>query len=205
MSTFSAIEVTSPLMSTMLALSLTVRTFIVTSVCATVCLLLSSRSPARLRGSALCGRLRVRCRRAGQGACFVREHAHEVGQARDVENLDVMTAQAVDQQAAPNLACLCQQADDEGDAGRIHELHVAEIEQNGAGAAATRVRIGRVERVFAGRIELAMQVDDGDPGPEAHARLKRFHGHAHLLPDTRSSQWYAASRHRRCASRRPGS
>src|SRR5919201_2286673 len=155
MSTFSAIEVTSPLMSTMLALSLTVRTFIVTSVCGTVCLLLSSRSPARRRGSGLCGRFRVRCRRTGQGARFVRKHAHEVGQACDVENLDVMMAQAVDQQAAPDLSCLCQQADDEGDAGGIHELHVAKVEQNGAGAPATRFRIGRVERVFAGRSELA--------------------------------------------------
>src|ERR671936_2115721 len=144
MSIFSAVEVTSPLMSTMLAPSLTVRTFIVTSVCATVGLLLSSRSPARRRGSGLCGRLRVRCRRTGQGARFVRKHAHEVGQARDVENLDVMIAQAVDQQAAPNLSCLCQQANDEGDAGRLHELHVTEVEQNGAGAAATRFRIGRV-------------------------------------------------------------
>src|ERR671934_2030712 len=197
MSTFSAIEVTSPLMSTMLALSPTVRRFIVTSVCGTVCLLLSSRSPALRRGSGLCGRLRVRCRCTGQGARFVREHAHEVGQARDVENLDVMIAQAVDQQAAPNLACLCQQADDEGDTGGIHERHVAEIEQNGAGAPAARLRIGRVECVFAGRIELAMQVDDGNPGPEARARLKRSHGHAHLLPGTGSIPWYAASRRRR--------
>src|SRR5438105_22474 len=47
---------------------------------------------------------------SSQGACLVREYAHEVDQASDLENLYIVITQTTGEQAAVSFACPCQQA-----------------------------------------------------------------------------------------------
>src|SRR3712207_9220449 len=57
--------------------------------------------------------------RLAQRALFVREDAHEVREASDVEDLDVMIAQAIGQEAALRSTRLGKQARNQEDPGQI--------------------------------------------------------------------------------------
>src|ERR671920_791740 len=126
-STLSANAVSSPSTSMMLAFSPALLTFIFTWASGISFLLvryiscISSYSPRRLWSEPLKGLSSISGHRSlYNGALLVGEDAHEVREARDVEDLHVMLAQVAGEQALMGRARLGEQ----GDARLLANLYV---------------------------------------------------------------------------------
>src|SRR5215217_486639 len=90
-----------------------------------------SYSPRRLWSEPLRGSSSISGHRSlYEGALFVGEDAHEVREARDVEDLHVVLAQVAGKQALVRSARLGEQADDQGYTGRVDVVDALEVEQD---------------------------------------------------------------------------
>src|SRR5258708_24127325 len=110
----SANAFTSPVMSMMLVRAVTGRTVMVTLACG----MLTPPSLVGADGGSAC-----------QGARFIRENTHKVGEACNVEDLYVVLAEAAGEQTAVRPACPREQADNESDTCAVDVVHVGEVEQ----------------------------------------------------------------------------
>src|SRR5579872_57371 len=142
------------------------------------------------------------CSVGGQGAGFVREHVHEVSEARNVEDLHVVLAEATGEQAPVRLARPREQADDQGDASAVDVVNVGKVEQDGVWRLALGLGVGGVQRLFGEGVDLAVQLDDGDTwAMVANTRLKHSGWHWCLLLETWTAPGYGGSHHPLRASR----
>src|SRR5258708_22128508 len=166
----SANAFTSPVMSMMLVRAVTGRTVMVTLACG----MFTPPSLVGADGGSNC-----------QGARFIRENAHKVGQACNVEDLHVVLAEAAGEQATVRSTRSGEQADNQCDAGAIDVVHVGEVEQDGLGTFPLGIGVGSVQHVFREGVDLAMHLHDGDTWPlVADVRLKRSAWHCCLLLGT---------------------
>ena len=116
---------------------------------------------------------------------LVLEDRHEIGQPRDLENLLVVRAESVDEQAALGLARAGQQADDQCDARAVHVADIAKVENNARRVLSFGFGIGRDELRLGCGVDLAVQVNNGrgrlGVGLTPHAGFKRLGWHLDLL------------------------
>src|SRR6185312_9139223 len=97
----------------------------------------------------------VRCF-LSQSAGLIRENMQEVGQARNLENLDIMVAQTTGLQAAALFAGAGQQAHDQGNTGTVDIMHISEVEQNNIQFTLLSLSIGVIENVLSAGIDFAV-------------------------------------------------
>src|SRR5215207_6523714 len=188
MSTPSANAVSSPSTSMMLAFSPASRTFIFTWACGMSFLLvrfisrIPSYSPRRI-WSELCrvSSFTSRHRRFGHGALLVREDAHEIREARDVEDLHVVLAQVAGQQTTMRRAGPGEQADYQGDPGRVDVLNTLEVEQDRLRVLGLGLHVGGVQGLLCEAVDLAHQVEHSNVRFQADLYVKVAHSH-HLPP-----------------------
>src|SRR3954452_19871975 len=139
MSTASEPAVTSPLMSTMAA-----------APCRrTSNVAVASGIPAPFR--------------APQGAVFVGVDRQEVGEAGDLEDLAVVRGQAVGPHLDAGRPGAGEQAHDQRDAGRVDVARALEVEDHGLGRLGAGLLPGRLERFLGAAVDVAGEVDNGDP------------------------------------------
>ncbi len=74
--------------------------------------------------------------RTRQCARLVRVNAHKVGQARNMEDLDVVLTESTGEQLLMDFACAGQQPHNQRNPGAVDVVHVAEIEQDDVGSLA---------------------------------------------------------------------
>src|SRR5258707_15107735 len=110
----SANAFTSAVMSMMLVRAVTGRTVMATLACG----MLTPPSLVGADGGSAC-----------QGARFIRENTHKVGEARNVEDLHVVLTEATGEQPAVRGTRPCEQADDQCDAGAVDVVHAGKVEQ----------------------------------------------------------------------------
>src|SRR5215218_930779 len=115
------------------------------------------------------------------GALFVGEDAHEVREARDVEDLHVMLAQVAGEQAPMRRARPGEQAYDQGYPGRVDVVDPLEVEQDRIRVLGLGLRVSGVQGLLGETVDLAHQVEHGDARYNAHFYVKVPHGH-HLPP-----------------------
>src|SRR5215212_2893682 len=209
MSTPSAKAVSSPLTSMTLTLSPTLRTSIVTCAWGMSSLLsrlnnLTPPNSPRRAWSEPCSSsspcvVPPTSGRPTQGALLVREDVHEVREAGDVEDLDVVVAQAVGHETALRGARPGEQTHYKGDPGRVDVVHPLEVEDDSLRVHRLRPRVGRVEGFLSEAVDLATEVEHGAAGFLAHLHLQVAHGH-HLPPSalsprciTSSTVWWCSS------------
>src|SRR5919107_4536575 len=175
-------------MSMMLAFSPALLTFIFTWASGISFLLvryislIPSYSPRRLWSEPLRGSSAISGHRSlYYGALFVGEDAHEVREARDVEDLHVMLAQVAGKQALMRSARPGEQADDQGYTGRVDVVDLLEVEQDRVRLLGIGLRVGRVQSLFGEAVDLSHQVKDGDARIQANLYVEMTHGH-HLPP-----------------------
>src|SRR5215210_4286235 len=96
------------------------------------------------------------------GGLLVGEDAHEVGEARDVEDLHVVLAEVAGEQATVGGARLGEQAHYQGDPGRVDVVDPLEVEQYGLRVPGLGLRVGRVQGLLGEAVDLAHQVEHGD-------------------------------------------
>src|SRR3990170_2813747 len=136
--------------------------------------------------------------RPAQSALLVREDAHEVREAGDVEDLDVVVREAVGREVALRSARPGQQAHDQGYPRRVDVLHPFEVQEDGLGVVLLRLCVGGVEGFFGEAVDLAFEVEHGAAGFPAHLHLQVPHGH-HLPPSLssrcriNSTVWWCSS------------
>src|SRR5215218_6202299 len=141
-----------------------------------------SYSPRRLWSEPLRGSFSISGHRSlYDGALFVGEDAHEVRQARDVEDLHVMLAQVAGEQALVRSARLGKQADDQGYPGRVDVVDPLEVEQDRLGVFGIGLGVGRVKGLFGEAVDLAHQVEHGNSRFQANLHTKMTHCH-HFPP-----------------------
>src|SRR5215211_2150798 len=184
----SAKAVSSPSTSMILVLSLALRTFILTWASGISFLLvryisfIPSYSPRRLWSELLRGSSFISGHRSlYYGALFVGEDAHEVREARDVEDLHVMLAQVAGEQAPMRRARPGEQADDQGYPGRVDVVDPLEVEQDRLRLLGLGLRVRGVQGLLGEAVDLARQVEHGDARFQANLYVKMTHGH-HLPP-----------------------
>src|SRR5262245_11121593 len=90
--------------------------------------------------------LRNQC--LGNGALFVGEDVHKINQPGDVEDFHVMLTQTVDRQGAVRFSSAGQQADNQGDAGAVDVIHIAEVEDNSLRLLKLGLSVSGVQRRF---------------------------------------------------------
>src|SRR5215210_2315057 len=152
MSTGSEPAVTSPVMSTMLA------------------------GPCRRTSNVAVASGMAAPFRAAHGAVLVGVDGQEVGQAGDLEDLAVVRGQAVGADLDAGGAAAGQQPDDQRDAGGVDVARALEVEDDGVGALAGGLLPGGVQRRLGAAVDVARQVDHGDPVAPANRRaLTRRH------------------------------
>src|SRR3954454_7284762 len=91
-------------------------------------------------------------------ALFVREHGHEVGQAGDLEDFNVVFAQSAGKKAAMGLSGSGEEAHDKSDAGAVYVVHLTEVEHYGVRAFRLSVGISGVEHLFGKAVDLPFKV-----------------------------------------------
>src|SRR5215211_6398164 len=172
----------------MLALSPAPLTFILTWASGISSLLvryisfIPSYSPRRLWSEPLRGSFSISGHRSlYDGALFVGEDAHEVRQARDVEDLNVMLAQVAGEQALVRSARPGKQSDDQCYPGRVDVVYPLEVEQDGLRVVALGLRVSGVKSFLGEAIDFASEVEDDAASLLAHLRLQLTHSH-HVPP-----------------------
>src|SRR5215204_3179371 len=124
------------------------------------------------------------------GALFVVGDTHEVGQPGDLEDLAVVVRQPECLDFDPVLAGLGQEPDDQRNTGAVDVVGALEVEGDRGGAAGRGLRIGLVQSLLGGRVDVPRQVYNGQPVAPAHGCLELTRRHLRLLP--------GAGRARRC-------
>src|SRR5918997_5734927 len=184
MSTSSANAVSSPCTSMMLAFSPALLTFILTWASGISILLvryislIPSYSPRRLWSEPLRDSSSTSGHRSLlDGALFIGEDAHEVREARDVEDLHVVLAQVAGEQALMRSARPGEQADDQGYTGRVDVVDPLEVEQDRLRVLGVGLRVGLVQGLFGEAVNLAHQVEHGNFGFQAnlHTQMTNCH------------------------------
>src|SRR5918997_4754145 len=192
MRTPSANAVSSPLTSMTLTWSFTLRTSMATcawgipSLLSRLNRLTPSYSP-RSACSEPCSSSASISGRPAQGALLVREDVHEVREAGDVEDLDVVVGEPVGHEAALRGARPGEQAHDQGYPRRVDVVHPLEVQDDGPWVVLLSLGVGGVEGTFGEAVDLALQVEHGASGFQSHPYLQVPHGH-HLPPSARSSR-----------------
>src|SRR5215207_1608069 len=120
--------------------------------------------------------------RAANSTVLVVGDRHEVGQPRDLEDLAVVVRQPECLHFDPTGAGLCQEPDDQGDAGAVDVVGAREVEDDRAGSTGRGLRVRLVQRAI-GRGSL-----NGPPGSFSAPLLER------ALGGPSSSCWRACSR-----------
>src|SRR5215211_2776563 len=132
-----------------------------------------------------------RLKRARQ-VLFVRIDAREVREAGDLEDLDVMVAEAVGQEVALGGAGLAEQAHDEGNPGRVDVVDILEVEDDSLRVSGLCFLVGSVQGFLGEAVDLAVEVEDSPTLRRAHLYLQMTHGH-HLPPSARPSRCMISS------------
>src|SRR4028118_109210 len=188
MRTSSANAVSSPWTSMTLASSSTLRTSIVTCAWGISFLLfrlvsLAPWYPPRRHWREPCSPPPRRAARRSpgprlvQGALLVREDAHEVREAGDVEDLDVVLGEATGREVALRGAGPGQEAHDQGDTRGVDVVHALKVEEDGIGVPLLGLSVGGVEGLLGEAVDLAPKVEHGGAGLPAHLRLEVPYGH----------------------------
>src|SRR5829696_2675516 len=94
-----------------------------------------------------------------QGCGFVVRDGHELGQARDLEDVAVVLRQPERAYVQPILPGLSQKPHDQGDAGAVDVFGPFKIEDHGAQGGSRGLDVGLVEHRFGGPVDVPRQVD----------------------------------------------
>src|SRR5687768_9422965 len=124
------------------------------------------------------------------GAPLVGEDAHEVREARYIEDLHVVLAQVAGEQATMRGARFGEQAHYKGYASRVDVVDPLEVEQYGLGIAGLGLRVGRVQGLLGEAVDLAHQVENGDAAFLSNLNAEVAHVH-HLPPS--APRWTTSS------------
>jgi len=88
--------------------------------------------------------------------CLIDIDAHKIGQARDLEDLDVMVAQAASDKATLRCTRFPKQADDQRNAGAVDIIHRAEVEHDELRVVAFGIGVGAVQAFLREAVNLTL-------------------------------------------------
>src|SRR5436190_24310247 len=119
---------------------------------------------------------------AAHGAVFVVGDRHEVGQARDLEDLAVVARQPERPDFDATLAGIGQQPDDQRDSRAVDVVGALEVERDRDRAAVLSAHVCLVQCGLGGRGHVPRQVDQCDAITLADVRAQLTRCHRFLLP-----------------------